>query len=475
MFRSARLEALFGKRFDQVVFADVIALIGREEAAEAADLDYKERVHAKNDEQKVEFCKDVVAMANDRGGLLVIGMKEDGQRALPQEVTKVEVSDGELRRLYDVLLNVSPHPLRVDILAVEDPDDPGHGVLLVLVERSGLAPHALLDTRDKTHHRDGWLRFPIRNGAATRWMLEPEVATRYRDRFITGRSVHDRLNAVEIECVEAYAERDGSTLPDPPQEPHHGLGPRTPEYGFYRKEPARPNLVVTVVPETAGRLVINQAALQELRRAQAAEPVLIGLDRTFQQVGVAPGRLTAILGDPIIAVYSELHTDGSGSFLISLLREDQTGETIQVLVQELVWYLLSGLRHLGRHARDRTAAGGVTAIRLSLLADTDEVGDSGIDLPRRDPLREIQLTSNTSYGDYARLSPTHRAVGDVFAPLDDLATDGPGLISAAALVANEACHAFGLAEVPLLDTNGTINRHHWDGPLQAIITNWASW
>jgi hypothetical protein len=74
-----------------------------------------------------------------------------------------------------------------------------------------------------------------------------------------------------------------------------------------------------------------------------------------------------------------------------------------------------------------------------------------------------------------RLSPTHRAVGDVFAPLDDLATDGPGLISAAAMVANEACHAFDLAEVPLLDTNGTINRHYWDGPLQAIITNWASW
>ncbi|MEV4065279.1 hypothetical protein [Nonomuraea dietziae] len=43
------------------------------------------------------------------------------------------------------------------------------------------------------------------------------------------------------------------------------------------------------------------------------------------------------------------------------------------------------------------------------------------------------------------------------------------------MVADEACHAFGLAEVPLLDTNGTINRHHWDGPLQAIITNWASW
>jgi hypothetical protein len=66
MFRSARLEALFGKRLDQITFADVHALVGREEAAEAADLDYKELVHAKSDEQKVKFCKDVVAMANDR-------------------------------------------------------------------------------------------------------------------------------------------------------------------------------------------------------------------------------------------------------------------------------------------------------------------------------------------------------------------------------------------------------------------------
>ncbi|MFI6296622.1 helix-turn-helix domain-containing protein [Nonomuraea sp. NPDC050790] len=474
MFRSARLEALLGKRFDQVVFADVLALIGREEAAEAADLDYKERVHAKNEEQKVEFCKDVVAMANDRGGLLVIGVKEDGQRAIPEEVTKVDVSDSEQRRLHDVLLNVSPHPLQVAILAVEDPDDPRHGVLLVLVERSGLAPHALLDTRDKTHHRDGWLRFPIRNGAATRWMLEPEVATRYRDRVTAGRSIHDRLQEAEAECVAAYAERDGSTLPDPPQEPER-FGMRTPQYGFYRKEPTRPIVVVTIVPETAGRLVLNRAALLEFQRAQHAEPVMIGRQWTFQQVGVAPGRLIAVFGDPVIAVYSELHTDGTGSFLMALNGEDQTGETIRVLVQDFVFYLLSGLRYLGRHARDRTAAGGVTAIRVSLLADTDQIDGFEVALSRRDSLREIQLTSSTSYGDYAGLSPTCRAVGDAFAPLDDLATDGPGLISAAAMVANEACHAFGLAEVPPLDVNGTINAHHWEEPLRAIITNWASW
>ncbi|GII96343.1 hypothetical protein Ssi02_65740 [Sinosporangium siamense] len=457
-----------------MVFADVIALIGREEAAEAADLDYKERVHAKNEEQKVEFCKDVVAMANDRGGILVIGVKEDGQRAVPEEVTKVDVGDSEQRRLHDVLLNLSPHPLQVDILAVEDPDDPGHGVLLVVVERSGLAPHALLDTRDKTHHRDGWLRFPIRNGAATRWMLEPEVATRYRDRFAAGQSIHDRLKEVEAGCVEAYAERDGSTLPDPPQETDR-FGLRRPEYAFYRKEPTRPILVVTIVPETAGRLVLNRAALLEFQRAQHVEPVMIGRHWTFQQVGVAPRRLIAVFGDPVIAVYTELHTDGAGSFLMALNGEDQTGETIRVLVQDLVFYLLSGLRYLGRHARDRTAASGVTAIRLSLLADTDQIDSSGIDLPRRDSLREIQLTSSTSYGDYVGLSPTCRAVGDVFAPLDDLATDGPGLISAAAMVASEACHAFGLAEVPPLDVNGTINPHHWDEPLRAIITNWASW
>jgi predicted HTH transcriptional regulator len=185
MLRSPRLEALFGKRLDQVTFADVEALVGREEAAEAADLDYKEQVHAKDDQQKVEFCKDVVALANDRGGVLIIGVREDGARALPEEVTKVDVSDAEQRRLRDVLLNTAPHPLPVDIKPLEDPDDFGRGVLLVMVERSSLAPHALLDTRDKTHHKDGWLRFPIRNGAATRWMLE-------RSRPGTGSGSHRR-------------------------------------------------------------------------------------------------------------------------------------------------------------------------------------------------------------------------------------------------------------------------------------------
>ncbi|TDC89581.1 ATP-binding protein [Actinomadura sp. 7K507] len=476
MLRSPRLEALFGKRLEQVTFADVQGLVGREEAAEASDLDYKELVHAKNPEQKAEFCKDVVAMANDRGGALIVGVREDGDQAIPEAITKVDVTDGERQRLYAVLTNTAPHPLPVDIVPVNDPDDPGRGVLLVLVERSALAPHTVLDTREKVHHRDGWLRYPIRNGAATRWMQEPEIATRYRDRFTHGRSVQDRVSEVEIECLLAYEERDQWDGGDDgsASQASSPLAPRVPYIPYFEenREPARPILAVTVAPEVAGLLVINRASLMEFQRSIGTTSVLVGRDVTFENVRVAPGRLVASFGAPIIALYAEFHEDGSGTFLVTLL-PPKSDDTVELLAQDAMFYVLSGLRCLGRHARDRTGATGVAAIRCSILGGINEFGGVETALPHRGDPYEIKLISEGNHGEYANLRSTTRAVGNAFAHVDDLAVDGPGLISAAAMVSNEACHAFGLPQVPLLDINGTINFHHWGPSMKPTIAAWA--
>jgi hypothetical protein len=67
-------------------------------------------------------------------------------------------------------------PLPVfDVVRVEDPARPGHGLVLIAVPRSQLAPHAVIVN-------DG-LRYPRRNGATTRYLSEPEVAAAYRERF----------------------------------------------------------------------------------------------------------------------------------------------------------------------------------------------------------------------------------------------------------------------------------------------------
>src|SRR5262245_56096343 len=70
MLRSTRLEALFGGRLDTISYGQVAALVGDPDAAEAADLEYKKIVHAKDESGKFEYCKDLVALGNAVGGAL---------------------------------------------------------------------------------------------------------------------------------------------------------------------------------------------------------------------------------------------------------------------------------------------------------------------------------------------------------------------------------------------------------------------
>lgn len=85
------------------------------------------------------------------------------------------MTERETQRIRQIVASlVCPLPV-FDVLPIEDPGMPGQGFLLIAVARSPSAPHAVLVN-------DGF-RYPRRNGATTRYLSEPEVATAYRDRF----------------------------------------------------------------------------------------------------------------------------------------------------------------------------------------------------------------------------------------------------------------------------------------------------
>lgn len=456
MFRSARLEALFGKRLVEVTFADVEGLVGREEAAEAADLDYKELIHAKDPEEKAEFCKDVLAMANDRGGVVVVGVREDGKDAIPEEITKVDVGDGERQRLYAVLTSTSPHPLPVEIVAVKDPADPGRGVLLVLVERSPLAPHAVLDTRPKTHHRDGWLRYPIRNGAATRWMLEPEVATRYRRRFAEARDLAARLDQAEADAFSTYID-------------HYPVA-RTAVVASTRQ--ALPIMSVALAPEIPGDLRINRDVFRSFQE-QAATETFIGGELVFSQCELASRKLIGIKAiSHQILHYGELHADGSGVLIISIPARQgysYAKGTVHVPQTGIMRSLLSSLLLLGRHTRDRVGASGTVSVRFRLLADAGmahwQVGDA-------DP-EETQPLHTRLDSDWEADKLAEEAFGEADAFVDDVAEEGRNLVSLASMLADEAFQAFGIPEIPLFTPDGLIVPEAWAAESRDSITAWA--
>lgn len=454
MFRSPRLEALFGKRLDQVDYADIDALCGRDEAAEAADLDYKEFVHARKEERKVEFCKDVIAMANYRGGILLVGVKEDGQRAVPENVTKVDVREGERLRFKSILLNTAPHPLPADVVALEDPGDRGRGVLLVVVEQSPLAPHAILDTRDRTHHKDGWLRFPIRDGAATRWMLEPELATRYRRRFAEARALADRLDEIEEEAFAAYIARYPT---------------RESQVPAYEEREALPVLTVVLAPEIPGTLRLNREVFTTFQHAALSERLIGESDcPIFTQVAISSGRLLGIAGGRRQTTrYAELHADGSGVLMFNLDPFHEDGAVVKVRPPQCLQWLLSGLLALGRHGRDRAGASGAVSVRLRLLSDAGLRHYEPVEARPDD--RSLQLVEVNGWEVGPRVE---EALGAADAFVDDVADPGTNLISVASLLADQGFHAFGQPEVDLITADGRIVPERW-GPWSDAITSWA--
>jgi hypothetical protein len=87
----ARLAKLLGAPVHQATFEQVAALIAKK-ACEDADLDFKRSNRYVDGDGAEELAKDVSAMANTRGGLIIIGIEEDGQ-ACAKAVTLVTVSD----------------------------------------------------------------------------------------------------------------------------------------------------------------------------------------------------------------------------------------------------------------------------------------------------------------------------------------------------------------------------------------------
>jgi hypothetical protein len=151
---------------------------------EESDLDWKRAVPPSNEEASQEFAKDVASMANADGGLIVYGVVEDDGKASnlqPSDVSELIVqrfrswASAHIRPLVPGLL----------VLPLPNPAHPETGVVAVYVPASDQSPHFVT--------RSGWLRAPVRYGAQTRYLSEPEIARAYAGRTAAAKSLDERL------------------------------------------------------------------------------------------------------------------------------------------------------------------------------------------------------------------------------------------------------------------------------------------
>ncbi|MFI2207750.1 helix-turn-helix domain-containing protein [Streptomyces sp. NPDC020192] len=424
--RFHRIEALFGGLLDQITYGQLEALVGNADACEDEDLDYK-ATHYERD-NKAELAKDIAALANTR-----------------------------LRQIRAIVAsNVRPTP-RIELIAKEDAPGSNQGILLIAVPRSLDAPHAVIE-----HNQDHRLAYPRRDGDTTRWLTETEVATAYRRRFQQLNERGDRI---------VHVDQDAENTADHLAEDIHIHGQGT------------ALLTLALVPDIPGDMAIDNHTVRHVTEQELHSVPLLGrANETFTQSRVGPRRIILLDQEQPANHVAELHSDGSGSWAVTLsawlLETSETNPWPHGAdTDEIVTLVMSGLRHLARHAVTRTGASGTTAIRARLLSRTHT--HSPVALPGGPRWQAIHLAHERQVPGQQtalRVSTTanRTATGHAHALLDDLADGGTGLAQATSLLLSDLFQHYGLAEASQITREGTINTSAWAEPERSRITAWAN-
>jgi hypothetical protein len=172
----SQIHAALGEPPGELTFAMIKAAID-EKVVETEALDWKSTLPGRDEPQLEEFAKDVAAMANTRGGLIVYGVAEQRGKGAAERITSVDVSERTQRRLRQLAIGrVHPMVAGLDLLPLAS-EDGSETVLVLAVPRSPDAPHII--------GQQAKLGVPYRVGPETEWMRERDLARAYSERFAT--------------------------------------------------------------------------------------------------------------------------------------------------------------------------------------------------------------------------------------------------------------------------------------------------
>ena len=93
---TARLRTIFDAPLSEIAESSLDRLVDHS-VREDSDLDFKEALYGNGDSQRRELAADIAAMANDRGGIIVIGICEENDVAVA--CSPVPLTSGEEGRM----------------------------------------------------------------------------------------------------------------------------------------------------------------------------------------------------------------------------------------------------------------------------------------------------------------------------------------------------------------------------------------
>ncbi len=425
-----RLRPILARDLDEVTADELEKLIGLQEDT---DLEFKSEPWGTSDSQKKECAFDIADKANAGGGLIVIGVEEDGTGRAAAISPVATASDLALRAQQIVANRVSP-PVEVShrvVVAV------GGEVHLFSVPPSRRAPHAVMVGNES-------MRYPVRAGTTRRWMSEPEVATAY----------HRRMAGIEQAArrLDHLHKVGRATIPSKEQDNDPWVW-----------------LLVTLTPDVPGDLSLRRGLAedwrdwlnQSLTQFPSFRRHAVSVRPGFRCLRVADGGTDR---EEAYSVGGQLHLDGSGSLFTGHpggKGSRGTGPEVSVVYDEhLLGDLVNLLATLGEHA-----------IRSGATGDVQVAAEM---LPTNEPMAIGQYRSSFP-GPLAESGTVIRSTGvstSTF-PLETL-TPGPDLVAAVRLLLLDLGSAFGLAEPQQITEDLALVRNRFTRERAPAVETWAA-
>lgn len=424
---------------------DTLEAITARRVSENACLDFKGGLYGPGKAMD-EFSKDVAAFANASGGLLVLGIREDGQ-ARAKSLHPAPITDSERRRMVEASTRIAPMVADISIGEIRNPADPEEGAYLILVPASPQAPHAI-----EREHRMQW---PVREDRKTRWMSEPEIASRYRSRFQHAQNQDDRLLSVMHEgCTALQDGRDATWL-------CLALSPALTSRQRIDREQVR-RWIEEGLREVPWRSLVQSKNLSIGRRR-----VILSNESPFH------GNSSDI--------HFELHSNGSGFAAIAMHSEPPAEEqrrslplaTAYINVENVAVWSTALLDILVRHAANTSASGDYVISAQLLPGKYPGAPDDSRPASMVEPFK-----INGSYFGGSRIVPGSRPVID---PSPTYTTTTPALtrspqdlLQAAHDLFTDLIGEFGATPSdPIINADGTIAPSALASPYLSTFADWA--
>lgn len=313
--------------------------------AEREDLDWKQVLPKHSGPWVEEFAKDVAAMANAGGGMIIYGVIEDGSEAA--DIRDVgPITDIILRELRGAAFSgITPPVLGLQLLAITDADN-GESVLALLIPPSDEAPHLVF--------RHDMFGAPVRIGTQTGWMKERMLESAYRQRFAER---DRRLIGLDDLFDESAA---------PFREPHRAwmVAVARPEI---RGRPKRiePETAHKILSEARQNAPIAQRHLSPLDQLQPRmNNPMLGLRRWTVQS-------TDLDTDKIYGCRISIHFDGSVTVAMAVAGNREADTRSQVQIQQIESILTDLAATALTASRELSIVGGY-AVKASIFGNGSE-------------------------------------------------------------------------------------------------------